>query len=509
MPLPVIDNVSQGILEKLGSRRIGDVDVRVQPSADAAKQFLDTNPLNIPVTQDDYDSITSRLTEEAKNFQAFEADAHVRFVVANDEQVSSGLLDFLFFFDLSTISWTGETEDEIHPFVETAVTGPIHKFFGRALRVSRNKALGTSSGRADYSISSDYFQLLRGEDKMRSRVKSENPMKELLEKSPKNVQWTTLYGPDVPYIFGYYSIGGTTDLLLQFVCVKSNASGLVPLTQNAFDLTKFSGMFGCRCFMLALLPHLLALREKISSPVGLAWQITRERLHGSVWRSSTVRIALDHEAGDCCLLKDLFYDKNASPSLSEQVERWKGIISGLPQSQHLMKLRRFGTRTDSPEDGTGLVRCLFAPLCQPESVTGKFSSDLTARLAILHVSKALETLHEARMVHNDVRWPNVVRKQGEDVYVLVDYDDMAEMDKRGMVPAVDGMDAQSHAPDISKEHNQKVDLWGLCKMMAETHCEDGNVSDVVKAGQTWLQAYPGSLTSSFYRDVANLCSSLS
>jgi hypothetical protein len=110
------------------------------------------------------------------------------------------------------------------------------------------------------------------------------------------------------------------------------------------------------------------------------------------------------------------------------------------------------------------------------------------------------------MVHNDVRWPNAVRAQGADVFVLVDYDDMSEMDSYGMVPAIDWMDVASHAPDITREHNLQVDIWGICNMITEIRCDEGNVADIVSAGKMWLQGYPSTLPNSFHQAVCELCS---
>lgn len=189
--LPKIDETTEKVLQNLRSRRMGDSDsvIEMYPTAEACKNMLDSNPLVIKVSQADFDVIETRLTVESKSVTAFEKNAHVSFVVSDESEVPAGLLNFLTNFDLATHSWTGETEDEIHSFVETSITGPICKFFSPALRISRNKALKTSSGRADYSISSDYFQLFRGEDKMRSRMPpKEDPTKELLEKSPKGKQ---------------------------------------------------------------------------------------------------------------------------------------------------------------------------------------------------------------------------------------------------------------------------------------------------------------------------------
>lgn len=46
-------------------------------------------------------------------------------------------------------------------------------------------------------------------------------------------------------------------MLLQFVCIKRNLAPVVALTTTPFDLTKFSGVFSCRWFMLALMPPIV------------------------------------------------------------------------------------------------------------------------------------------------------------------------------------------------------------------------------------------------------------
>ena len=89
--------------------------------------------------------------------------------------------------------------------------------------------------------------------------------KEFVRNCPKGNQWSFLYGNDVPYILGYYSIGGTDNLMLQFFCKQQDSETLVPLTDEPFGLTKVSGVCGCRCFMFALVPHQLSLKEKIDS----------------------------------------------------------------------------------------------------------------------------------------------------------------------------------------------------------------------------------------------------
>lgn len=486
-----VDDCSEALLQGLRNKIVGNSEIQTLPTADACKAMLSEHPLKIKVTEAWYLFLRDRLTIESINFRAFEQNAHIAFqVTQNENEMPHFLMKFLANIDLDALSWTGETEDEIHAFVETAVTGPIQKFCKNTLRISRNKSLKTSTGRADYSISSGYRQIFRGEDKMRPRVMTEDPMEELIAKSPKGQQWVTLYGPNVPYIFGYYSIGGTNDLLIHFVCIARDSQSVVNLTTTPFDLTKFSGVFGCRCFMLVLIPHLMSLKDAITTTIGLEWKVERFELRGGLWESWDVHVVLDHEHRDCVVAKNFYYQRAQVGAATRLVQKWNHLFSLLPQSPYLMKLRRITHTLSAADTEAGTVRCVFEPLCQPNSVSSVFDSDLSARLAVLHVVQALVALHEKRLVHNDVRWPNVVRKQGEEVYVLVDYDEMEELDNNGTVPPILWMDIDTHAHHIREAHDQKVDLWGLCKMLSELQCRSGDVADLVAAGIKWLRAYP-------------------
>ena len=121
-------------------------------------------------------------------------------------------------------------------------------------------------------------------------------------------------------------------MLLQFVCIKEDSSALIHLTDYPFNLTKFWGVFGCRCFMLAVLPHLLSLKEKIDTPIGLEWKIARTEMRGMIWSSWTVQIILDRKNGDCALAKDFYYDKSQDKDAEHIVSCWNVIFAKLPIS---------------------------------------------------------------------------------------------------------------------------------------------------------------------------------
>ena len=50
-------------------------------------------------------------------------------------------------------------------------------------------------------------------------------------------------------------------------------------------------------------------------------------------------------------------------------------------------------------------------------------------------------------------------------YVLIDFDDSALLKEDGLVPPVNRLDPDSHAPNIRKKHGPEVDVWGVGYML--------------------------------------------
>ena len=75
-----------------------------------------------------------------------------RFSTTSSTVPSRAFLSYIGAFDISEMSWTGTTEDEIHAFVQTGLSGPIVKYFRNQFEVTRNNKVETSAGRAEFSL---------------------------------------------------------------------------------------------------------------------------------------------------------------------------------------------------------------------------------------------------------------------------------------------------------------------------------------------------------------------
>ena len=76
------------------------------------------------------------------------------------------------------------------------------------------------------------------------------------------------------------------------------------------------------------------------------------------------------------------------------------------------------------------------------------------------------------------------------MYVLVDYDLIAEAGADGMVGGIIGLEMSSHAPNIGKRHGKEVDIWGMGYLLANCKCKTGNVQELVNHGVQLMGKFP-------------------
>jgi hypothetical protein len=143
------------------------------------------------------------------------------------------------------------------------------------------------------------------------------------------------------------------------------------------------------------------------------------------------------------------------------------------------------------DEGKREVTSCFAPKCSRAAISGLES----VMSAVGDVARGLVELHSRGVVHNDVRWPNVVQTYdlhqraeagGWARFLLIDFDDACVLDADGLVPACPDLSTTSHAPTIAARHGPEVDVWGLGQLLlAHRHVLREDVrtfADAVVAG---------------------------
>ena len=139
-------------------------------------------------------------------------------------------------------------------------------------------------------------------------------------------------------------------------------------------------------------------------------------------------------------------------------EHQSGLAALLPLSPYLMQYRSVNHQFQT-------VRAKFLPFAIPAPI--KFENIIIVKKCFSQLSLAIKSLHACGLVHNDVRWDNVVLQTNGN-FLLVDYDLMSVCDATRKVPGVFGLNPDSHAPNIKRDHGPEVDIWGLGYLMATT-----------------------------------------
>jgi len=80
-------------------------------------------------------------------------------------------------------------------------------------------------------------------------------------------------------------------------------------------------------------------------------------------------------------------------------------------------------------------------------------------IALYCVLKALKSLHSLSIMHCDIRWENVMKNVGKDMWFIIDFDDACSSPSPGPSKV---LDTHSHAPEISKRpYNASADIWSV------------------------------------------------
>jgi hypothetical protein len=449
-----LDDVSLALIETLQSDTVS-----IKPSGAVFKASFDKSPFKLSISQGILDKITQNLRGDSTSLPKFCSQAHVTFKIA-DLVPHAFLCGLLGIQQLVEMPWNCESEDEMHAFVQLAVSGPLCRFFPGSLHVTRNNKMDTSTGRPDYSLSVGGKQVFRGEDKLWQLAKSQDPEKELSEKSLCAAEWKRFYGDSVTYIFGYFCVGHVNTIDLHHVIITAERK-VIRLTSQPFNIRSYSGMLACRLFTMSLFPHMMAVVNAVKSSVDLEWSIVKNNCQSVAWQKCSVTVGVVDD-GKTCLVKQ--WDFVTRHGSNTHFHHMTALSNGFPESDYLMKFL-------SISQDVGLVKVKFSPFGFPDFVN-KFDGLLAAKKCLLHVAVALSVLHNAGLVHNDMRWPNVV-KAVHGGFILVDYDFTRKKDDDHLVDGVTGLDESSHAPNIARRHGVEVDIWGFGYMM-ETCVIKGN-----------------------------------
>jgi hypothetical protein len=322
---------------------------------------------------------------------------------------------------------------------------------------SRNNTTPTSisTKRPDYSSSPFGIPLIVGEYKLwtnyKQGVKDKDPALDNELKMTWN-KWDQIYG-SIPYIFAYTAIGGCQEsgkpsLLFSFgVLLKADRKYHELFSWDLFQETRAAV---CQCFF-----KLFSVYKKL----GQVHNLTRKTF-----------IPNDHPLfRETSFYDKVFYDYNIRMNDNVEVfyKKWKFNNQEIADQFELRQQTIFDrllTRTDisNPQfiflkargDGQRLVtrkdettvKASFLPIGETPVVLLSVDSLI---VALLRITEAVAHLEAVNIVHNDIRWANILKLPDTERYCLCDFDDAFPLSEEvPFCPGIMHLHPDSHVEDI-------------------------------------------------------------
>ncbi|CAI5709419.1 unnamed protein product [Peronospora farinosa] len=303
----------------------------------------------------------------------------------------------------------------------------------------RNESSSIDLGRPDLCYYCKYSDvcIFRGAEKASGQMQV--PLKELCDK----LVWKY---DAASYIFGYAAVG----LKVCLVIIRKDEMterGAKVETIETYDLSDLHSRLQ---FFLAMLNLLTLFRPvlKLIEPLGIPE-------YGNIIAGNGVKISLAED----CVVKTYGFDPIDTFGRFGPFDPY-GITSGsviwnLRKVHHLMKKGSVPNVVELRKTSMKKKHVILSPLGRP--VAPKNVHQLLT--ALRDILKALVAMHAIKIMHRDLRWPNVLKYQDKgDKWFLIDFDDAA------LSPAskVNHLRAETHAPEVLlSSHTVKVDIWSV------------------------------------------------
>ena len=369
---------------------------------------------------------------------------------------------FLRFDTLPSHACEFGSEMEVVPYVNAALF-PLQLLL--QAKIGRNtKASTTGSKLPDFKLSVGPMSIpiMLGEDKAISNyqrgVPKKDPVLDLVSKAPWDT-WEQFYG-SLPFYFGYTSIGGPNEIVLSIgVLVKATRSfeslltkridraleraefaiGLVKLFPVVAEVARLAQLISGPHWVIEKFDYTLIVRKKMT----IAFE-NNIALFRKEWIFASREIA------------HAFYTK-----LTEVFAKIKTFEPSLPVIRLHSNLHWDET----------LVRGYFTPYGKQLSI-----EDESELLRIMvRVAEVVLALHNLGVIHNDIRWDNIVKT--DDDICIVDFDDaFCFSESQPKCPALNHVGADNHSVLSFQPHGSEVDRWSLANLLSTCTLAKGRVS---------------------------------
>lgn len=184
--------------------------------------------------------------------------------------------------------------------------------------------------------------------------------------------------------------------------------------------------------------------------------------------------------------------------LRSMLRRLQAVFDLIKVQPTLSCMRLFGAHEIHKAEDALSLKGSFVPY-------GQLLTLNTARevlLCVIAVARTLALLHALGVVHNDIRWDNIMQYQADEVeageeeeevkYFIIDFDDAFTLTQSSdLCPALNHLSAEDHSERSRLEaHGCEVDVWSLGHLLHSNSLTNrhgtGRVASEIKAKSTSL-----------------------
>ena len=433
------------------SKYFESISSQLPKSSEELKLFLKTaQPSKFNIRSDTFELFIQSSIWEPTVYQCSNIDDNLHSCDALEQMLISIITHF-------RNIWSLQSENSMITSVDI-YTLPVVLLYGCS--ISRN-VCSTSSGsyRPDFFIAPSGPPLFVGEDKLSSNYykgrMGHDPVLENESKIPWDM-WEDFWG-DIPYIFAYAAVGAPSYLEFVLGVLERKKKKFVPLGQ--FDIRNRNQIPELWLTYMKLLPVFKALHEVSRSTAKnqvpyYATKITN-LLHG---RNVTIEKKICALNGAAVFHKCWTFsnDSDATAFLCLQRKIFNTLKTlNSPSFVHESE----GSSFHFSDDNTSVIKVYFSPWgqkCVIETLDQLIQ-------AVLSISKAVKLMHSVGIVHNDLRWDNVILHKKN--YVLIDFDDAYILSENDFCPGLFHLSSSEHSANTFKPHRFEVDIWGIGRLI--------------------------------------------
>ena len=422
-----------------------------------------------------------------------------RFVTACHDEGSEGSLscetlsDALCHFASFPCMNTDNSEQSMIGLDDAALL--VFNLYAQKMR-DRNVSHTSTSGKLpDYNLTVSNAQMIRGEEKLKSNYKvgayGHDPKVENVQKTPWG-RWRQFYGTS-PYVLSFMCVGSANEQLFTMGALVHSTRSFEELF--TIDIAKSFNRPAFAVELLKLLPvvkGILRCARDVSLPLPGSLTRVHESL-GIVKVMSWVVV----EQRPVVVIEWKF---RSEPNLLLMLHRLQAVFDLIKEHPTLNCLRLFGAHGIHEVENDLAIKGSFVPY-------GQLLMLNTAKEVLLcvgAVARTLAQLHAVGVVHNDIRWDNIVQYQADEVeaddveevkYIIIDFDDAFTLTEGSdLCPALDHLSIEDHSEQSRLEaHGCEVDVWSLghlllSKSLTNRHGAVSRVANHIKANFTSLSA---------------------